>query len=36
MLEEYYDYPEKWQDLSISEEDFLEEYLLCKNYLEEK
>ncbi|MFA5916998.1 MAG: radical SAM family heme chaperone HemW [Candidatus Gracilibacteria bacterium] len=36
MLEEYYDYPEKWQDLSIKEEDFLEEYLLCKNYLEEK
>lgn len=36
MLEEYYDYPKKWQDLSIKEEDFLEEYLLCKNYLDEK
>jgi hypothetical protein len=36
MLEEYYDYPKKWQDLSISEDEFLEEYLLCKSYLEIK
>jgi len=36
MLEEYYDYPKKWQNLSIAEEDFLEEYLICKNYLEKK
>lgn len=36
MLEEYYDYPKKWQKLSINEEDFLEEYINCKNYLEKK
>ncbi len=35
MLEEYYSYPQKWQEISIIEEDYLEEYLLCKNYLEE-
>lgn len=36
MLEEYYDYPKKWQEVSVSEDDYLEEYLLCKNYLKEK
>nr|MDD3720303.1 radical SAM family heme chaperone HemW [Candidatus Gracilibacteria bacterium] len=36
MLEDYYDYPESWQKLSIKEEDFLGEYVMCKNYLEEK
>lgn len=36
MLEDYYDYPKLWQELSIKEEDFLGEYIECKNYLEKK
>jgi coproporphyrinogen III oxidase-like Fe-S oxidoreductase len=34
MLEEYYDYPKKWQELGIKDDEYLEEYLTCKNYLE--
>lgn len=36
MLEDYYDYPKKWQELSIKDEDFLWEYINCKKYLNKK
>ncbi|NDK08166.1 radical SAM family heme chaperone HemW [Candidatus Gracilibacteria bacterium] len=35
VLEEYYDYPKKWQELSIGEDEYLEEYKNCKKYLED-
>lgn len=35
MLEEYYDYPKKWQELSIDENEYLDEYETCKKHLEE-
>lgn len=34
MLEEYYDYPKKWQEISIKDDEYLEEYLTCKKQLE--
>ncbi len=36
MLEDYYDYPKTWEQFSIKEEDFLDEYVNCKSYLQEK
>lgn len=35
MLEQYYDYPKKWEKLGISDDEYLNEYLICKNYLEQ-
>lgn len=34
MLEEFYDYPKKWHTLSIKEEEYLHEYVICKKFLE--
>ncbi len=36
MLEDYYDYPKTWELNSIKEDDFLWEYISCKDYLEKQ
>ncbi|MDD3302165.1 MAG: coproporphyrinogen-III oxidase family protein [Candidatus Gracilibacteria bacterium] len=34
MLEEYYDYPKTWKDVSLKENEFEKEYISCKKLLE--